>query len=367
MTAMFRTSETFPGRARRRVLPRPLRATVRATVLATVLATLLAGPLRAPAHAQDATVEPLRVVATVGMVGDLAARIAGPCGEVTTLMGPGVDPHLYQATSGDVRALGRADLILYAGLSLEGQLGAVLDRFGARVPTVAVAETAVGEANRIEAGEGYAYDPHVWMDVGLWTDAVPVLRDAMADLRPACADALARRAEVLTADMEAMDAWIASAVATVPEPQRVLVTAHDAFAYYGRAYDLALQGVQGISTESEASIADIRTTARSIADRGVPAVFIESTINPRTVQAVLDAARDLGAEVTIGGTLYGDALGEAGTLEGSYLGMMYVTTRRIVEGLGGDPPPLPAALDDWRDRRGLRDGAALDAAYEAAS
>lgn len=323
--------------------------------------------LAVPAHAQDTTVDPLRVVATVGMIGDLAERIAGPCGDVTTLMGPGVDPHLYQATSGDVRALGQADLILYAGLSLEGQLGEVLDRFGARVPTVAVAETAVPEARRIAAGDGYAFDPHVWMDVGLWAGAVPVLRDAMAELRPGCAYALTRRADALAADMRAMHAWIADAVATIPDDQRVLVTAHDAFGYYGRAYGLELQGVQGISTESEASIADIRTTARRIADQGVPALFVESTINPRTVRAVLDAAADLGANVTIGGTLYGDALGEPGTLEGHYLGMTYVTTRRIVEALGGDPPPLPSALDDWRDRRGLKDGAALDDAVENAS
>ncbi|MDR9390887.1 MAG: zinc ABC transporter substrate-binding protein [Trueperaceae bacterium] len=345
---MFRLHETFRGR-------RPLGA---------LLGALL---ILGPSQAQDAAVEPLRVVATVGMIGDLAERIAGPCGDVTTLMGPGVDPHLYQATSGDVRALGRAELILYAGLSLEGQLGDVLDRFGARVPTVAVSEAAVPEARRIAAGEGYAFDPHVWMDVGLWADAVPVLRDAMAELRPACADALARRADALAADMRAMDGWIADAVATIPAPQRVLVTAHDAFAYYGRAYDLALQGVQGISTESEASIADIRTTARRIADQGVPTLFVESTINPRTVRAVLEAAQDLGADVRLGGTLYGDALGEAGTLEGSYLGMAYVTTRRIVEGLGGDPPPLPDALDDWRDRRGVAGGDALDAAFEAAS
>ncbi len=297
--------------------------------------------------------EPIRVVSTIGMIGDLAEQVAGPCGVVTTLMGPGVDPHLYQATSGDVRDLDRAQLILYAGLSLEGQLGNVLAGFSQRKPTVAVADRAVPESMRIAPEEGYAYDPHVWMDAELWAQAVPVIASALAAAAPECQADIEARAARYQIEVQAMHDWIRAATLTIPASQRLLITAHDAFAYYGRAYGLELAAIQGISTQSEAAIADIRAVAERIADSRVPAVFLETTIHPRTIQAVIDAAGALGATVRLGGDLYGDALGDRSTLAGTYLGMMYVNTRTIVEALGGTLPGLPEELEAWRERRGL--------------
>jgi manganese/zinc/iron transport system substrate-binding protein len=321
--------------------------------LAARLALALVALIALAAGAARANDAPVRVVATVGMIGDVAAELAAGCADVATLMGPGIDPHLYQATAGDVRDLGRADLILYAGLTLEGQLGEVLARFSERTPTLAVAEEAVGPAERIRTSSAYGVDPHVWMDASLWAGTVPVVADALADVAPACASGVRARAAETEAALLALDGWIEAAVATVPEDRRVLVTAHDAFAYYGRAYGVQVAGIQGVSTEAEPSIADIRATARTIADAGVPAVFIETTINPRTIQAVLDAAADLGHEATLGGSLYSDAMGEPGTPEGSYVGMLRANTVAIVTALGGAVPPLPEALRPWAERYGV--------------
>lgn len=293
--------------------------------------------------------DPVHVVTTIGMIGDVVENVGGDCVRTTTLMGPGVDPHLYQARPGDVRALEAADVIFYAGLSLEGQLGEVLERFGERTPTVAVSPAAIAEGALLP-NEGDGVDPHVWMDVGLWARTVPVVAETLAGLAPACREAIARNAETYTALLLALDGWAREAIATIPERQRILVTAHDAFGYFGRAYGIDVAGIQGIATDSEAGIADIRDMARIVAERDVPAVFIESTIHPRTVQAVVEAATEGGHAVEVGGELLGDAMGAEGTAEGTYVGMIVYDVRVIVEGLGGSPPPLPSALDAWAAR-----------------
>jgi len=347
-----------PDRRSRRFAARPLAARLRVALALTGL-TLSGLSLSGLTLAQDAPLDPpLRVVATVGMVGDTAATVGGACTDVVSLMGPGVDPHLYQATSGDVRELSRADLILYGGLTLEGQLGDVLERFGERTPTLAVSEAGVPEARRIRVSSAYGVDPHVWMDVSLWAGTLDPIVATLGDLAPTCAAGVRERAAAHAAELDALHDWIARAVATVPEANRVLVTAHDAFAYYGRAYGLQVVGIQGVSTDAEPSIADIRATAETIARTGVPAVFVETTINPRTIQAVLDATADMGATVELGGTLYSDAMGEPGTAEGTYIGMLRANTVAIVGALGGEAPPLPSALRGWADRYGVADVAA---------
>jgi manganese/zinc/iron transport system substrate-binding protein len=237
-------------------------------------------------------------------------------------MGPGIDPHLYRASAGDVDRLARAELIVHNGFGLEGQLGAVLDRLGSRVPTLALAEAAAAagaEAGLLEGEDAYAgrVDPHLWLDAELWSNAAGAAADALVELRPACGDDVRARAAAFSGRLLALDAWAIASVAGVPEARRTLVTSHDAFRYFGRAYGLAVHGVEGISTESEASIADIRATADLVLATGVPAIFVESTISPRTIEAVLAAARDRGGEVAIGGSLFGDAMGEAGTPEGT--------------------------------------------------
>ena len=305
----------------------------------------------------EATETPPLAVATIGMIADVAETVAGSCARVETLMGPGIDPHLYQASAGDVRLFQEADAIFYSGYSLEGQLGEVLERLSAQRPTVAVSPTAIAPANLITVQDIYGIDPHLWMDASLWGEIAPVIADTLAELAPDCAQDLQQRASDYQAQLEALHGWIQESIATIPEDQRILVTAHDAFAYYGRAYGIEVAGVQGISTESEAGVADIRNMVDIVVERGVPAVFIESTINPRTIQAVIDGAAQRGQEIVIGGELYSDAMGEPGTIGGTYIGMLYENTLTITQALAGYPAPLPAALQDWAANWGL-DGAA---------
>lgn len=290
---------------------------------------------------------PLNVVATIGMIADVAQEVGGECVNVEAMMGPGVDPHLYQASASDVALLRGAEQILYSGYSLEGQLGSVLENFSERTPTLAVAPASIEPSSLITAQDVYGVDPHLWMDVSLWAQTLPTLSDAFSEARPECAATIEANTEHYQAQLLALHAWVKESIATIPEEQRILVTAHDAFNYFGRAYDIEVEGIQGISTETETGIADIRSMADSVVTRNVPAVFIESTINPRTIQAVIDAAEQRGHDVAIGGQLYSDAMGDAGTVDGTYMGMIYRNTQHIVEALGGSLAPLPNVLDEW--------------------
>jgi manganese/zinc/iron transport system substrate-binding protein len=311
----------------------------------TLLFSLVSVATLGTAHA-----EPVNAVSTIGMIGDVVANVGGECVSSTHLMGPGIDPHLYRATARDVRTLQGADIIFYSGHHLEGQLGDVLDRFAKRVPTIAISEVSVSEDRVIKVGTGTSFDPHLWMDAGMWAQIVPTIATELGKLAPDCAGAITERAAKYGDQLAALDDWVRESVATIPEKQRILVTAHDAFSYYGRAYGIEVAGIQGISTESEASVADIREMTDVIVERAVPAVFVESTINPRTIQAVIDAARRQGQAVEIGAELYSDAMGETGTAGGTYIGMIHENTVHITEALGGTPPPLPDALRPWAER-----------------
>ncbi|MCL7928744.1 metal ABC transporter solute-binding protein, Zn/Mn family [Halomonas llamarensis] len=312
------------------------------TKYAIALASLL--PLGNFASADEA---PLNVVATIGMIADLAQEIGGECVNVDALMGPGVDPHLYQASASDVAMLRNAEQIFYSGYSLEGQLGNVLAKFSERTPTLAVAPASIAPASLITAQDVYGIDPHLWMDVSLWAQTLPTLNAELSEARPDCAATFDANTERYQAQLLALHEWVKDSVASIPDEQRILVTAHDAFGYFGRAYDIDVEGIQGISTETETGIADIRNMTDIVVDRAVPALFIESTINPRTVQAVIDAAKQRGQDVKIGGELYSDAMGDPDTLDGTYMGMIYRNTQHIVEALGGTLAPLPDEMNDW--------------------
>jgi manganese/zinc/iron transport system substrate-binding protein len=306
-------------------------------------------PLALGIGSAGAQEEPIKAVVTIGMIGDVVRNVGGACVDVTAIMGAGVDPHLYKASARDVQTFQDADVIFYSGYSLEGQLGEVLKRFSEIKPTVAVSPSSIEPADLITVQDVYGIDPHLWMDAGLWARIAPTIAATLGELRPDCADEIDARAERYAEQLAALDQWVKESVASIPEEQRVLVTAHDAFGYYGRAYGIEVAGIQGISTEAEASVADIRETAATVAELGVPAVFVESTINPRTIQAVIDAARQRGHEVEIGGQLYSDAMGEAGSVGGTYIGMIYENTKSIVEALGGTLPAFPDALRSWAD------------------
>lgn len=278
----------------------------------------------------------LRVVTTVGMVQDAVERIGGERVRVEGLMGPGVDPHLYKASEGDVRRLERADAIFFVGLHLEAKMADVLERVGERRLARPCGEGIASERLRRPAAFGGQYDPHVWFDVGLWRGCVEEIRDALADADPAHAGLYRENARRYLAELDALDAEVRRKAATVPAERRVLVTAHDAFGYFGRAYGFEVVGLQGISTASEAGAKDVDRLASFIAERRIPAVFVESSVAPRTIEAVREAVRARGFDVQIGGELFADAMGSAGTPEGTYVGMVRHNVDTIVEALRGD-------------------------------
>jgi len=281
---------------------------------------------------------PLRVVATTSIVGDLVRAIGGDDVELDTLMGAGVDPHLYKPSAGDVRVMASAEFLVYSGLHLEGKMTEVLAEMGRRgVDTLAVAECVPEDMLLGIEGFDDLHDPHVWFDVGLWQFAAACLRDELIRIDPEHADGHQERGDALIAEFAALDAWVREQVAEVPEERRVLVTAHDAFSYFGRAYGIEVRGLLGVSTASEAGTADVQALAAFIADRGLPAVFIESSVPPRFVEALTEAVVARGGEVRIGGSLYSDALGSPGTPAGTYIGTVRANVETIVGALG--PPP----------------------------
>lgn len=278
---------------------------------------------------------PVRVVATTSIVADLAREVGGERVAVQSLMGPGVDPHLYNASEGDVARMAGADVIFYNGLHLEGKMAEVLARMGARAHAV----TDGIDRARLDAPPQFAgnYDPHVWMDVAMWREAAAEVAGHLAALDTAHAEDYRQRAEAYAARLDSLDAWVRARAAEVPEPQRVLVTAHDAFTYFGRAYGFEVRGLQGISTATEAGTADVQALAAFVAERRIPALFVESSVPPRAIQAVQAAVRARGFAVAIGGNLYSDALGGAGSGAETYLGMIRHNVNTIVDALAGAP------------------------------
>ncbi len=281
---------------------------------------------------------PYKIGATVGMVGDIARAVAGDKGEVTFIIGAGVDPHVYNPTRSDVAVLLRSDIIFYAGLLLEGQMADILVKVSRKRPVYAVTELLKPEYLMHDPESGHS-DPHVWMDVGGWMKAVEVVADALAEFDPANADTYRTNARDYMRKLEALDQYARTAMASIPPEQRVLVTAHDAFGYMGRAYGIEVMGIQGLSTESEAGLKDINRIVDDLVRRRIPAVFVESRVSDKNVRALIEGAASRGHAVKIGGELFSDAMGTAGTYEGTYVGMIDHNVTVIVRALGGQAPP----------------------------
>lgn len=298
----------------------------------TAALSALALMAAAPAAAQTPG-----LLATIGMIADPGQRIAGDCVAVEALVGPGLDPHLYTPRPSDIARLRGAGRVVALGLGLEGRLAEVLARSGALVLGEGLDPSWLRDADG-------APDPHLWMDAVLWSSVFAPLADALAELAPDCAEGIAGRLRVEAELAEALDGWIRESVATIPEGGRVLMTAHDAFGYFADAYGFEALAIQGISTEAEASIAAIEALAREAAERRVPAVFVESTLNPRAVQALVAAAAARGHALAQGGELYSDALGPAGSGAETWPGMLVHNTRTIVAALGGEAVALPEAV-----------------------
>jgi manganese/zinc/iron transport system substrate-binding protein len=304
-----------------------------ALVLVLALATGCAAP--AKADTSDIAGRPVRVVTTVGMITDIVREVGGERVSVRGLMGPGVDPHLYKASEGDVLRLGTADIIFYGGLHLEAKLAEVLERLGDRVTTVAVTD-GIDRSLLLKPAEFEGqYDPHVWFDVTLWMKAVEQVRDALSQLDPSNAETYRANAEAYLAELADLHAYVRAQAERIPPEQRVLVTAHDAFNYFGRAYGFEVRGLQGISTAAEAGASDVRGLADFLAQRQIRAIFVESSVPVRNVEAVQAAVRSRGWDIAIGGELFSDAMGSEGTAEGTYVGMVRHNIDTIVKALLG--------------------------------
>lgn len=262
----------------------------------------------------------LKVTATTGMITDVAREIGGGRVAVTGLMGPGVDPHLYKASQGDIKKLEDADLILYSGLHLEGKLNSIFEKMAKKLRVVAVTRDIPEE--RLMTVKNGAHDPHVWFDVQLWAIAAGTIRDALIEADPDGKAVYEKAAADYLAKLEALDAYAREQIASIPEKDRVMVTAHDAFGYFGKAYGIEVVGLQGISTAAEYGSKDVTSLRDMLVERKIKAVFVESSVPKRSIEAVIEGARKLGHEIRIGGELFSDAMGKEGTVEGTYIGMV---------------------------------------------
>jgi manganese/zinc/iron transport system substrate-binding protein len=275
---------------------------------------------------------PIKVLATTGMVADLVQNVGGSHVEVTQLMGPRVDPHLYKASAGDVRLLSNADVICYSGRNLEGKMGDLFVRMARQRPTFAVTEHIDDDAV-LEDDDGH-WDPHLWFDVSLWSKGVGAVRDVFEQFDPKHAADYRKNAADYQARLAELHRWVQKEIASIPPERRVLVTAHDAFRYFGKAYGIEVKAIQGISTEDEASVKQINELVQFIATRQIKAVFVESSVPRKYVEALQEGClKGRGHRVEIGGELFSDAMGDPGTPEGSYEGMIRHNVNTIVKAL----------------------------------
>lgn len=285
----------------------------------------------------DRPARKIYIVATTGMLADALKNIVGDSAEVEAIMGPGVDPHLYKATQGDLRKLLDADLIFYSGLHLEGKMGEVLKKLGRTKPVIGTAEELDRDLLLSAQDYGQAYDPHVWFDVSLWKQVVEItageLIDHAAGPDSACADYYRKNALAYEKQLDSLHRATLKSLQLIPKSRRVMITAHDAFSYFGRAYDIEVKGLQGISTMSEFGLRDVSDLVNLIVSRDIQAVFVETSVSDKAISAVVEGVRKKGHSVRIGGSLYSDAMGAAGTPEGTYIGMIDHNVRTIVESL----------------------------------
>jgi manganese/zinc/iron transport system substrate-binding protein len=296
----------------------------------TTLALTLSATI--PAQAE------LSIVATTGMIADTARQVGGDLVSVQALMGPGVDPHAYRQTRSDIVSTARADIVLWHGLYLEAQMEEFLLDLAATNTVIPVAESLPREL--LLASEDYPdrFDPHVWMDPSIWAGVVQTVEGVLTDALPDSAEVIAANADALEAEIEALTAYSEEVLGSVPEASRVLLTAHDAFNYFGDAYGFEVIGIQGISTESEAGLQRVGELVDMLVTRNIGAVFVESSVSDRNIRALIEGAAARGHEVAIGGELYSDAMGEEGTYEGTWIGMIDHNVTTIARALGGDAP-----------------------------
>lgn len=309
-------------------------------VIASVFA-VACSPSDSNQSAQRESGESFQIVTTIGMIEDVTREIVGDRADVVSLMGPGVDPHLYKPTRSDVARIMEADIVLYNGLLLEGKMINSIEQANAAGKRV-MAVTGVLDASMLIEPEEFEehYDPHVWMDPAAWRRVVEGIRDTLSDFDEENRSVYEQQTAAYDQKLAELDAYCQRVLGSVPQEQRVLVTAHDAFGYFGHRFGYEVVGIQGLSTESEAGVRDIERIVNMLVERGIKAVFVESTVSERNINALISGARARGHEVRIGGELFSDAMGEAGTYEGTYIGMIDHNVTTIARALGGEAPKL---------------------------
>ncbi|OIQ30977.1 MAG: manganese transporter [Bacteroidetes bacterium MedPE-SWsnd-G2] len=280
------------------------------------------------------THEKLNVVTTTTMITDLVSNIAGDLVNIEGLMGSGVDPHLFKASAGDVTKLSEADVIFYNGLHLEGKLVEVFEKMQSQnINTKAIGE--IIDTNTLIGSEYFQsnYDPHIWFNIDYWMQATNYVVDELALMLPEHKEQLRQNGDAYLDQLKQLQASITSTIETLAPEKRILVTAHDAFNYFGKSYDFEVVGLQGLSTATEAGVQDVQKLAAFIIEKQIKAIFVESSVPKRTIEALKEAVNAKGHNVVIGGTLYSDALGSANTPEGTYIGMFTYNVKTIVEAL----------------------------------
>ena len=307
-----------------------------ATAAAFCLMLLTAGISFAGCQSQEVSPEngKLNIVTTTTMLYDLTANIAGEHAEVTALMGPGIDPHLYQASAGDVTKMQKADVVVYNGIHLEGKMGDVFAGLTQQGREIICGEDAIDTSVLLDDEENpEIYDPHVWFDVDIWTKVAEHTAKRLGEIDPAHAEDYLTNLKHYQAELTELDQYIHDRTAELPESSRVLVTAHDAFRYFGKAYGFDVRGLQGISTDAEAGTADVSNLAQFIADNKIKAIFVESSVPPKNIEALQAAVKAKGFDVAIGGELYSDSLGDAASGNDTYILTCKANIDTIVDAL----------------------------------
>lgn len=276
----------------------------------------------------------IKITATTTMLADLAKQIGGDEVEVTGLMGPGIDPHLYQASAGDINILQKAEIALYNGVHLEGKMGDIFQSLKNQNKIVVSAEDALDKTNLIESVDSQGnYDPHIWFDVALWKKTAVHFSAQLSEYAPEKADVFENNLQEYLIKLEELEIFIDDQVKSLPKEKRILVTAHDAFSYFGKAYGFEVKGLQGLSTESEAGAQDIIALADYITTKEIKAVFVESSVSPKTIEALQAAVKSRGFETSIGGLLYSDSLGDEQSGTADYISTFKANIETIVSAL----------------------------------
>jgi manganese/zinc/iron transport system substrate-binding protein len=282
---------------------------------------------------QNQDSDKVNIVATTTMLADLARVIGGEHVEVNGLMGPGIDPHLYKASAGDVNVIQQADLVLYNGLDLESKLGEIFAELEKNQKVVVMITKGLPDAELLMDEESGGYDPHIWLNVNLWKEASVNLLSGLIEVDPDNREAYTKNYESYVKELEELDLFVKEEIERIPESSRVIITAHDAFQYFGKAYGMEVLGLQGISTESEAGTGDVKSLADYIVERKIKAIFVESSVPRRNIEALQEAVKAQGFDVQIGGELYSDSLGSAGTVARTYIGMIKSNVETIINAL----------------------------------